>query len=289
MPPDILVFRAPTRRMNPMISQAIVDRALEADPAAAAAEYLAEFRSDIETFVRREAVDACVMAGCYELPPNDQWDYEPGVDLAGGGQDEYAQAIAHTEIRDGRTIAVLDFLMSFKSSCSPVDVVAETSAHLKRYRRTYNRGDAYAGIWPRAQYLEPHEIEYLLTDKSKSDLYRELLPAINSGLVKLLDHPKLISQLCNLERKVARSGRDTIDHPPGGHDDLINAAAIALVMAIRRANRVPLALIDTQYNPDSPDEVQRRCDEEWEFKKTQGMFRMQEVLDRQGYHFPGDD
>jgi hypothetical protein len=30
---------------------------------------------------------------------------------------------------------------------------------------------------------------------------------------------------------VARSGKDSINHPDGGHDDLINAAAGALVLA----------------------------------------------------------
>ena len=74
MPPDILVFQRPDATHEPLISPALIDRALEADPAAAAAEYLAEFRSDIETFVRREAVDACVMAGCYECAARpSQW------------------------------------------------------------------------------------------------------------------------------------------------------------------------------------------------------------------------
>jgi hypothetical protein len=35
--------------------------------------------------------------------------------------------------------------------------------------------------------------------------------------------------LCALERRTARGGRDSIDHPKGGHDDLINAAAGVLV------------------------------------------------------------
>jgi hypothetical protein len=46
-----------------------------------------------------------------------------------------------------------------------------------------------------------------------SDLYRELLPAINSRMVMLLDQPRSVSQLCSLERHVGRSGRDAIDHP----------------------------------------------------------------------------
>jgi hypothetical protein len=61
----------------------------------------------------------------------------------------------------------------------------------------------------------------------KSDIYRDFLPQINGGRVELLDHPKLINQLCSLERRTARGGKDSIDHPPGAnhHDDIINCVA----------------------------------------------------------------
>ncbi len=39
------------------------------------------------------------------------------------------------------------------------------------------------------------------------------------------------AQLCGLERRTSRGGRDSIDHGPGGHDDLSNAVAGALVRA----------------------------------------------------------
>jgi hypothetical protein len=39
----------------------------------------------------------------------------------------------------------------------------------------------------------------------------------------------MIGQLCALERRTARGGRDSIDHPPGLHDDLANVAAGVLV------------------------------------------------------------
>jgi hypothetical protein len=39
----------------------------------------------------------------------------------------------------------------------------------------------------------------------------------------------ITAQLIGLERRTARGGRDSIDHPPGGHDDVANAAAGALV------------------------------------------------------------
>jgi len=37
-----------------------------------------------------------------------------------------------------------------------------------------------------------------------------------------------------LERRTARGGRESIDHPPGAHDDLSNAAAGALVIASQK-------------------------------------------------------
>ncbi len=51
-----------------------------------------------------------------------------------------------------------------------------------------------------------------------------LCPSLNAGTVELLDHPRLIAQLCGLERRTARAGREAIDHGPRGHDDLANAA-----------------------------------------------------------------
>jgi hypothetical protein len=34
-----------------------------------------------------------------------------------------------------------------------------------------------------------------------------------------------------LERRTSRGGKDSVDHPPGSHDDVANAAAGALVLA----------------------------------------------------------
>jgi len=53
----------------------------------------------------------------------------------------------------------------------------------------------------------------------------------------LLDHPKLIAQLSGLERRTARSGRDSIDHAPGAHDDVANSCAGALLSALNAHKR----------------------------------------------------
>jgi len=47
----------------------------------------------------------------------------------------------------------------------------------------------------------------------------------------LLDLPRLAAQLCSLERRTSRGGRDSIDHPPGGHNDIANAPTGALLNA----------------------------------------------------------
>jgi hypothetical protein len=59
----------------------------------------------------------------------------------------------------------------------------------------------------------------------KSGLYSAFLPLLNSGCVELPDNPRLVLQLSSLERKTARGGRDSIDHPSGGRDDIANAVA----------------------------------------------------------------
>ena len=66
---SVMVWKAPTKLMNPSISQSFLDQEYERDPASAAAEYGAEFRSDIAAFISREAVDAVIMPGVFELAP----------------------------------------------------------------------------------------------------------------------------------------------------------------------------------------------------------------------------
>jgi hypothetical protein len=70
-----------------------------------------------------------------------------------------------------------------------------------------------------------HGIDYRRADKPKSAIYLELLGPLYSGQVELLDHPRLIHQLCAPERRTARNVKDSSEHPPNGHDDVINAVA----------------------------------------------------------------
>jgi hypothetical protein len=115
-------------------------------------------------------------------------------------------------------------------------VVKEFAATLKSYGISKVVGDRYASEWPRERF-KVHGIEYRVADKAKSDLYLSLLPLLNSGRVELLDHPRLINQLVGLERRTARSGKDSIDHSPGAKDDIANAVAGAAVIVAQAAAR----------------------------------------------------
>ena len=70
---------------------------MERDAAAASAEYLAQFRTDVESFISREAVEACISLSVHERPSERAHSYVAFVDPSGGSSDSMTLAIAHTE------------------------------------------------------------------------------------------------------------------------------------------------------------------------------------------------
>ena len=94
--PHVLVAHGASRTLNPSLLQRVVDRALEKDRARATAEYLAEFRTDIESFVPIEVVESCV--GDYrEQMPASGLHYFGFTDPSGGSADSFTLAIAHKD------------------------------------------------------------------------------------------------------------------------------------------------------------------------------------------------
>jgi hypothetical protein len=82
----VLVIKAPTRTLNPTIDQAVVDEAMAEDPAAASAEWMAEFRDDIAAYVTREAIDACVSPDVFERARVQGLKYQAFIDPSGGSR-----------------------------------------------------------------------------------------------------------------------------------------------------------------------------------------------------------
>src|SRR5262245_38297123 len=93
--PTILVAQGTSREFNPDFPQSILDKAMDGEPAAARAEYLAQFRTDVETFITREAVDACVTVGMHERLPVRANSYYAFVDPSGGSSDADAGDCSH--------------------------------------------------------------------------------------------------------------------------------------------------------------------------------------------------
>ena len=137
-------------------------------------------------------------------------------------------AIAH---RDKFGIGILDCIREVRPPFSPESVVDEFCTVLKQYRLTRVCGDRYAGEWPRERF-RMCGVTYELSEKPKSDIYRDMLPLLNCRKVQLLDDRRLISQLHGLERRTARGGKDSIDHAPGAKDDVANSVAGALLLAV---------------------------------------------------------
>ena len=224
---NVLVIQAPSHIMNPVLDTSDRDRQMIEDPARARAEWYAEFRDDLVAFIDPATVDRCVVAGRTELPPVSGVIYAAAVDPSGGSSDSMTLAIAHAEGERG----ILDLVHEWPAPFSPEQTVIEIAEICRRYNIRAVTGDRYAGEWPRERFRF-QRIEYELAGLSRSEAYLTLLPAINTpGRIELLDNRRLISQLCGLERRAARSGRDTVDHPRGAKDDVINAAALALVGA----------------------------------------------------------
>jgi hypothetical protein len=223
----ILVARGSTRTFNPSLEQFVIDRAYERDPAAAAAEYGAEFRTDLESFVNADAVQNCVVVGLYERAPQRGVQYQAFTDPSGGSADGFSLCIGHVDHSRNRLIvidAIREAIPGRTGGLNPAGIVEEFSRLLSSYRCGVVYGDKYAGMWPVEQFAR-FSIRYEQSAKPKSDLYVDLLPLLNSGQIHLLDHPRTVQQLCSLERRTARSGRDSIDHPPNAHDDCANAVA----------------------------------------------------------------
>jgi hypothetical protein len=221
--PSILVCKGTSREFNPSLPQSVVDRAFERDAASASAEYGANFRTDVESFVSLEAIRQCVVGFIEKAPATSHvTNYVAFADPSGGSVDSFAMAIGHFDY--ARSTVVLDCLREIVAPFNPEQATQELSRTLKSYHLNKVTGDKYAGAYPVEQFAR-FGIQFEQSAKPKSDLYIDLLPLLNSRRIELLDHPKLCTQLVSLERKTTRGGKDSIDHPPGGKDDLANACA----------------------------------------------------------------
>lgn len=216
--------------LNPTLDQGWIEAELARDPEANKAEYAAEFRTDLAAYIDRATVEACVEAGRIVRPFQHRYRYTAFVDPSGGQHDSFTLGIAHAE---GERI-MLDATREWKSPFDPSVVVAEANKLLREYLVTTVTGDRYASAWVESEFRD-HGIHYQPSNRDKSQIFLDALPLLTSANASLLDNPRLIAQISQLQREPSRGGRDVVRKQRGAFDDLANAACGALVYARTRS------------------------------------------------------
>jgi hypothetical protein len=232
--PLILVAQAASKVMNASLPQSVVDRAYERDPVAASAEYGALFRSDLETFLERETILACVDRGIIVRPPQPGVVHKAFIDASSGaGKDSMCAAIGHRE----NDSCVIDALTEVRPPFSPPDAVAQIAATLKTYGITHACADRWGLNFVASEFAR-HNIELDYSDKPSSEIFRQALPIIRSSRARLVDNERMLTQFCNLERRILPGGNERIGHPERGnhHDDVAVVTAGCLVALSTSSN-----------------------------------------------------
>lgn len=260
---DVLVWKAPTKIMNPKHEQSWMDRLLKRDKIKMRAEYEAEFREDVESYLSEDEVDAVIKRGMRGSLPVLGTRYFCFVDMSGGRKDYFALSIGHSE--GGRV--VIDRIEERRPQ-DPANVVNEFVMILKDYNLSRITGDRYAGEWPRSAFNK-RDIRYDVSPLNKTDIFLQFAPLIQMGKVQLPDNEILKNQLLSLERKTRQGGQDSIEHPRGLHDDLANSVAGCAVMLAKggtveltpeyMASRLPVVGGESyqRFNPASEYEQQK--------------------------------
>ncbi len=173
----VLVWCSPTATMNPVLPARIIEAAYEADPVAAAAEYGAQFRTDVAGFVDREVLEGCVVPGRQGLRPLRDLTYHGFVDPSGGSQDSFALAIAHLEDQDGLPVAVHDVPVDLDQLRVPKPARTTLAERRDAVRARYNFSAEDVAADPLKQSLVRH-VAASEQRHSTADEFEEALVAI---------------------------------------------------------------------------------------------------------------
>ena len=147
------------------------------------------------------------------------------LDPSGGRHDAFTLAIAHQNY--GSDNIVLDLIRATRSPFDPSEVVKDYSDVLKAYRLSSALAITTAENGPRRS-LPSTASPMSCARRPNQNCIWPLFRVFTSKRLELLDIEKMKTEFRRLERRRGRSGKDTIDHPPRGSDDMANAVAGAI-------------------------------------------------------------
>ena len=257
---DILIFKAPTKLLNPTFSDRKIARDMERDPERCRAEYEAVFRDDVGALFDEEKLRAATLGK--ERPPEKGMRYQAFIDASAGKADSMTLAIAHAFEEN----VYLDLIRENVPPFDFIQVVEEYAGLLREYGIHECWGDRYAFASLESQ-LRRHRIALSQSKASTTDFYLKLKALLQAGAVILLKDRKLIDQLKRLELQTLPSGAERIEHPKNANDDVASAAAGAIYHVCKgMASRQPTPglVVQRHEHPDPSREKEREDKESME-------------------------
>jgi len=224
---DVLIWQATAPQMNPTLPLDYLARMEREDPEAFASEVLGQFRAGLSLLLDPDAVADCVDGGVRERPYDPATSYKCFCDPSGGRRDKFTVAIAHWDATSKQS--VLDCVRAWAPPFDPAAVIAEAALLVKSYGVSEIHGDKYAAEFVVSAWRQ-QGCRYTASKRDRSTIYLDLLPLINAQAVRLLEHDLLRRELVSLERRRGAAGKDRIDHPSSGHDDVANSVAGVLTL-----------------------------------------------------------
>jgi hypothetical protein len=220
---DLLVWQASTQTMTPRIRVEDLERERAADPVYFAREYLAEFQSDIASFIPESDILAGI-GGWKEREPAKSLSYVAALDASSvTGGDVFSFGIAHAD----RTDVVVDLLRGWRKEAVP-RVVDEIASVCRLYGLHSIVADQYAFQFL-AELMRQRSIalqQLPFTSRSKPEIFFDLKNALAQGRFQLPEHPDAIRELRALESVRLSGGGYRIGAPRAAKDDYATVLAL---------------------------------------------------------------
>jgi hypothetical protein len=235
---DTLVVRGGTQQFNGTVDDARLVAMRAADPTAAAAEWDSEFRDDLTGLFDDAVIDRAINhERPLELPPVPGVIYRAHTDPSGGATsgDAYKLCIGH---KDGERL-VVDVVRGRTGPFNPQQVTKEYADLCRQYRISSVTGDRYAKLWVQQAWRDLLG-GYVESPLYAWELYLEALAPFNRGLVELPPDLALVREFKSLQRVAGRSGKESVEHPRGCHDDMANSVVGSLRLLSKVEQKIPM-------------------------------------------------
>lgn len=260
LPPNYVVFKAPTWVWNDIIEEREFREELAIDPHGFGSEYRGDFIDSISNFISPEFVDLCKVSGViFQTAEPKEIDvvYHAAIDAAfkkdrftftivgavrGKIKQYVMRAWSGTRIKPVKAKDVADYVQKMSREYGFIKVLADQYAFqpLKEIFLQYG--------------VELEEKTF--TNSSKKQIFFNYKSLIHSQKIDLLDNEELINETKQLIVEQSDTGTVRIGHPPGGHDDHAVATAVATYAATEQLTGSTASLAvagedDATHDPDT--------------------------------------